>query len=269
MRLNREQNEREIEATLIISSNNPKKEVLQIAGLKRIAKYQLIPLDSQMIHDYYFDTTDHALQSQKLAMRLREIGASRWITLKGRSKLDAQRISVERLEIEEELSKNAIGRIIKELMDRKINIQQQSNYFDYHHILDVFFNLGLEIIQDRKTLREVRNIVAMNEHSRQVLAVLAVDSVAYHFSGQEIYHHELEIEAKTEDGFKALKILTEKLIARYKSSLRIWEHSKLATGKAIEKLLSEGALEGLFDADNNLKPSAYNKIDHYIGRIGV
>ena len=269
MRLNDEQNEREIETTLIISSNNPKKEVLQIAGLKRIAKYQLIPLDSQMIHDYYFDTTDHALQSQELALRLREIGASRWITLKGRSKLDAQRISVERLEIEVELSKNALARIIRELTDRRINIQQQSDYFDNQHILNVFINLGLEIIQDRETLREVRNIVAMNEQTGQVLAVLAVDSVVYHFSGQEICHHELEIEAKTEDGHKALKILAEKLIERYKSTLRMWEHSKLATGKAIEKMQSDGALEGLFDVSNNLKPSAYDRIDHYIKQIGV
>ncbi|HIE30313.1 TPA: CYTH domain-containing protein [Candidatus Poribacteria bacterium] len=259
---------REIESTLIICSEKPKTVVRQIGSLTSIANYRLLFRDTETIHDLYFDTRDRSLQTRRLALRIREIGAMRWITLKGPS-LPTDWGGVERLEIEEPWSQDALTRVVRELMSRKIKMPQQRQDFDYAHPLDVMMNLRLEIVQDRNTHRQVRNIVSASEESKSVLAELAIDSVVYHFSGQAICHHEVEIEVKVEDSFTVLKTVIESLVAMYNPALRRWHHGKLATGKAIENLLSEGALEGLLDIERNLKPVAYDKIDDYLMRGGI
>jgi inorganic triphosphatase YgiF len=258
---------REIEAALIIWSENPQAVATQIAVLTSIANYRLLPHASLMIHDVYFDTLDHALQTQELALRVREIGAAHWITLKGQSQ-PSDWGGVDRLEIEVPWSKDALTRVVQELVDREINILQQRQDFDDAHPLDVMASLGLEPIQDRENHRRVRNIVKGAESS-SVLAELAIDSVVYHFSGQEIWHHEIEIEGKAGGSSVVIKIAVESLVAMYGPALRRWGHGKLATGKAIEKMLSEGALEGLLDINNNLKPVAYDRIDDYLKRSNL
>jgi hypothetical protein len=175
---------------------------------------------------------------------------------------------VDRLEIEVPWSKDALTRVVQELVDREINILQQRQDFDDAHPLDVMASLGLEPIQDRENHRRVRNIIKGAESS-SVLAELAIDSVVYHFSGQEIWHHEIEIEGKAGGSSAVIKTVVESLIAMYGPALRRWGHGKLATGKAIEKMLSEGALEGLLDINNNLKPVAYDRIDDYLKRSNL
>ena len=262
-------NSREIEASLIIWSENPQVVASQIAGLTAIGNYRLLPQDPQIIHDLYLDTPDRALQSQELALRVREIGTTRWVTLKGRSQPTDWEGGVERLEIEALWSKDALTRVVKELVDRGIKTLQQRQDFDDAHPLDVIASLGLEPIQDRESHRQVRNIVSAGEESSSVLAELAIDSVVYHFGGQEICHHEVEIEAKEGGSSAVIKTVVESLVARYGLALRRWGHSKLATGKAIEKMLSEDVLEGLLDIHNNLKPVAYDKINDYLKRSSI
>lgn len=260
---------REIEAALIICSANPQVVASQIAGLTSIGNYRLLPQDSQIIHDLYLDTPDRALQTQELALRVREIGTTRWVALKGRSQPIDWEGGVERLEIESQWSRDALARVVKELSDRGIKIPQQGQDFDDTYPLDVMVSLGLEAVQDRESHRQVRNIASAGGESGSVLAELAIDSVAYHFGGQEICHHEVEVEAKEASSSTVIKPVIESLVAMYGPALRRWGHSKLATGKAIEKMLGDGALEGLLDSHHNLKPGAYDKIDDYLKGSGV
>ena len=104
----------------------------------------------------------------------------------------------------------------------------------------------------------------MEQESGPVLAEMAIDSVAYCFSGQEVRHYEVEIEAKWEGASVVLKKVVESLIAIYGHVLRKWDYSKLATGKAVEEMLSKVTPKGLLDINNNLKPVAYGKIDNYL-----
>lgn len=260
---------REIEAALIIWSEKPQIVAGQIAGLTAIGNYRLLPQAPQMIRDLYLDMPDQALRTQELALRVREIGTARWVTLKGRSQPTDWEGGVERLEIEALWSEDALTRVVKELVDRGVKILQRYQDFDYAHPLDVMASLGLEAIQDRESHRRVRNVVSAGEESSSVLAELAIDSVVYHFGGQEIRHHEVEIEAKEKGNSAVIRTVAEGLVAMYGPVLRGWGHSKLATGKAIEKMLSEGALEGLLDINNNLKPVAYDKIDDYLKRNSI
>ena len=259
---------REIESTLIIWSEAPQIVARQIAGLTSVGDYRLLPQAPQMIRDLYLDMPDHALETRELALRVREIGTTRWVALKGRSQPTDWEGSVERLEIEALWSQDALTRVVEELVDRGIRILLQRQDFDYADPLDVMTSLGLEPVQDRESHRTVRNIVK-GEASDSVLAELAIDSVVYHFSDWEIYHHEVEIEAKEWRSSAVIKPVIESLAAMYGPALRRWGHSKLATGKAIEQMLGEGVLEGLLDINNNLKPVAYDRIDDYLKRSGT
>jgi len=256
---------RETELALIIRSENPEVVVTQIANLTWIANYRLLPQASQAIRDFYFDTSDQWLKAQKLALRVRKIGATHWITLKGPSR-QTDLGGLERLEIEEPWSQDALTGIINELRSRGISLPEHLEDFGPSHPLEVMPRMGLKVIQNRETHRQVRNLCTNGEGSHLVLAELAIDSVIYHFGDQKICLHEVEIEAKTREGAKALMIVIESLLAMYEPTLRKWIHSKLASGEAIEKLLKKGALEGLIDMNNNLKSAAYEKIDDYLKR---
>jgi len=97
----------ELEATLLICSENPQEIVGQVASLTGIEDYRLLPQDPSKIHDIYFDTPDAFLNNKKIALRLRQIGTEQWITLKGPSYLTGWG-SMERLEIEESWSKKSL-----------------------------------------------------------------------------------------------------------------------------------------------------------------
>jgi len=176
---------------------------------------------------------------------------------------------VERLEIEETWSENAVRRVVRELRNRSVELPQLPQDFDRAQARDVMTSLGLEMIQDRETHRDIRNIVFVGREKGTVLAELAIDSVAYNFRGQKIRHHEVEIEAKAEDGSEAIERVTKGLMEMHEATLRPWKYSKLATGKAIEKLLGEGTLEGLLDINNNLKPVAYERIEDLLSRGNI
>ena len=154
-------------------------------------------------------------------------------------------------------------------MDRGIKLPEQHRDFDRVHPLDVMTNLGLEVIQDRETQRQVRNVMPMGQEGEAILAELAIDSVVYHFNDKAIRHHEVEIEAKARDGSTVLRTVIESLIATYGPALQRWDYGKLATGKAIEELLNEGALEGLLDINNHLKPGAYDRIAGFLRPTGL
>ncbi len=256
----------EIEVALIIQSENSQLIIRQIAALTSVVNYQLLSQDSQFIHDQYYDTHDKVLEKQRLALRLREIGNQRLITLKGHLKRTDWG-GVERLEIEAPWSEDAIIKIMKVLQDKKIKIQQTSYSFDFDRPRNVLFNLGLVLIQDRMTHRTIRNIVRKNKNKNIVLAEFAIDAVSYNINGQEIKLNEIEIEAKTNNGVTAIKEVIEYLKTNYGYAVKEWAHSKLSTGKAIEKLFNNQVIEGGLDTNNNLTSFAYKQIEDYLRSI--
>lgn len=250
---------KEIEAALIIKSENPQIIAKQISEMTSIADYRLVPQESEIIHDIYFDTTDGRLHSKKIALRIRTIGLSNWITIKGPSRRTWWG-GVKRLEIEKLWSKNALTEVLNELEYRgiKMKIHQLHQDFENIHPLAVMSNLGLKVIQDRESHRKPMNIKYKDNSS--VLAELVIDYTIYHFSKQDICLYEVEIESKVENDFTVLKTVIDNLFKIYKPALQKWDHSKLAMGKAIEKLSSEGMLKGMLNI-NNLEPEAYDQIN--------
>jgi len=255
-------NSREIEASLVIWSETPQAVAARIASLTSIANYRLLPRASQLIHDVYLDTHDRALRLRRLALRAREIGGTCWITFKGPVQPTGWAGGVERFEIEVPWSEQAQAMVVEELEARGVNLLKPEGKFDDVHPLDVLADLGMEVVQDRQTSRQLRDIVAV-EQAGLVIAELAIDSVVFHFKDRNVRYHEIEVEAKAEGGVTAVEVVIENLITMIGSALRPWDYGKLATGKAIEELLKIGALQGLLDMEDSLKPAAFDKIIKY------
>lgn len=77
---------------------------------------------------------------------------------------------------------------------------------------------------------------------------------------------ELEIESKKTGNYEILDRLVNELVTDHQSIFRLWPHSKLATGLAIEAMLSSKELkagEG-FDNDGLLTLSGAKKIESFI-----
>jgi inorganic triphosphatase YgiF len=257
---------KEVEATLVISSEDPQAVVEELAALTAIASYQLLPQSSWAIHDYYVDTPDRILRQAHLSLRVREIDEIPYLTFKG----PPQRIGpgvVEQLEIEAPWSQEALARVAKELARQGVRILAESSALDNIGSersqkvspLNVLADLGLQTVQRRENRRQVRNVVT-GVATEPALAELAIDSVVYHLASQKVRHYEIEIEAKTDGGLPALKDIMKSLAEAYPATLLAWDHGKLSTGRAIQELLDEGVLAGLIGPDGNLKPAAYEKI---------
>lgn len=256
----------ESEVALIIISRQPEEVVARLVDLSSIPGYHLLPRDSLRMRDLYFDTQDRAFESQKLALRVREIGAKNWLAMKGPSKkMDWG--GVERLEIEQPWSQDAMTKVVKALADRGIETVKQWCFSEHGHPRQVLQDFGFQVIQDRETHRHVRNVVRLAEAADPALAELVIDTVVYHLGDRAIRHYEVEIESKADTGVSVILPITDGLSAELGQVLQRWDHSKLAIGFALEKLLNRGDLDGMIAPNGNLEPAAYDKIDGYL-RVG-
>lgn len=253
---------RETEAALVIHSNKAEAIAKEIASLHALGKYRLERQETQEIRDVYFDTPDGELQEQQLALRIRQVGGKFLITLKGASALSDWG-GRERIEIEMPWSRQALTQILEALRDRDIEVAELYKGFSRAKPVETMTRLGFRVVQDRKTRRQVRDVVRDDESRDTVLAEMAIDSVTYRFGRQVVRLHEIEIESKAKGKTASLADVVNTLVGKYKPTLRMWE-SKLATGRAIQELLEDGALDKLVDQNNNLKPAAYDVIERYV-----
>lgn len=259
-------NERETETALLIRGDDPAGVARRVAGLTEIASYQLVRRPTIRLRDWYLDTPDGLLRKQHLAVRLRESDQDWLVTLKGPPRA-AVGGGVERLEIETPWSKGALARITKELAKRGIPVRSPRLDSEARP-LTVMKDLGLRVVQSRQTRRTVRDVAPAGQTEPQ-LAELAIDSVAYHFESEQLKLHMIEVEAKSEDGVRALGAITRDLSKMFEPALRPWPYGKLATGLAIEKLLGQGALEGLIDDGRHLSTAVFAKLARYLKRNGA
>ena len=254
---------REAESTLVILSEAPGSVAGKIADLTSVKGYRLLPQSPMMIHDLYLGISGSAPGRPGPALRLREVGETYLITMKGPNR-PTDWGGIERLEIELPWSSDTLDIVLSKLIDMELQMPEQRPDFDPDHPLNVMAGLGLRVIQDRETQRQVRDIVPDDDCI--ALAEMAIDSVVYHFTGQDIRHYEVEIEAKEEADSTAIKTVIEGLIEIYGPAVRRWNRGKLTTGIAVEEMLSKGILQGLIDSKNNLKSVAYKLIAYYIRR---
>lgn len=248
---------RETEIALVIRSPHAEQIADAIAQLKTLGRYQLTPASPRLLRDVYFDTRDGALQARWLSLRIRASNAKRFITLKGSLGQTEQDVPT-RLEIELAWSHAAFARIARELRARGIALARADVAYRHADPMGTFTRAGLRIVQNRVTLRRARNIIGATGRAQ---AELAIDMTTFFFGKRVVHLREVEIEAKS--AHARIGEMARQLETQFAPALQPW-HTKLATGKAIEVLLKQGALQELLDAKNNLTPAALDRINRHL-----
>ena len=254
--------QREEEVTLIVCSENPRSVLEEIAELTVLGDFRLYWTDTLNVHDRYFDTADRSLRDHHVALRVRQVDSKRWITFKGPSRTIEDGFA-NRMEFEAEWSDQALTETLDQLAKSGIELPHRANAGARSHPLDALNALGLVVVQDRETYRMAREIVPHADNGTFAATKLLIDSVVYRFHGKEIRHYEVEIEALTSDGAHVLKTMAESLRDRFGRVLRRWNHSKLATGWAVENLWHDLHAAGLIKG-GCLLPAAYDQIDGFL-----
>jgi hypothetical protein len=257
----------EVEDSLIICSNDPQntsQEIArQISAWKFVNnKYLLIPQTGKKLHDLYFDTPNQNLQARRISVRVRDTSSAQTITVKIPSSQNTTKMTRFDNEIERPWSEDGLLFIVRVLRDNKIKLTCTDQNLDVNRdVRDVMRNLGLEVIQDRYTQREIRSIVK-NNNMNQVLAELDIDSVVYMINYNKIRHYQIEVEEKYNNQPDARIAITTGLLSSFRPFLRRWRYGKLTIGKGIKRLIDSNDLTE--EEYSNLKWFTYDKLEELI-----
>ena len=164
----------ELEAKLIVCSKRPLQIFAEIAELKKVENYYLIPKETILLQDVYWDNPNGSLQKNKISLRTRSENSKKNITIKGATEITSWG-AVKRKETEVPWTQNGYDKIIEELVQSSINVPDVSENFNIDSSKTSLKNLGFIVIQDRKTKRQVINIKSENE--KPILAEFVLDSV--------------------------------------------------------------------------------------------
>lgn len=241
---------REIEATLIVWADAPRLIVGWIAGIETLGHFRLISRPAEHLYDVYADTASGQLRAARLALRVRAVGDLLLLALKEPPR-PAGGGAVDRPELELPWCDESLRRVLERLATLGVPLAPPAGAVVAGEPLETLAALGLRVVQDRTTHRRPRDLLLA--HARQPVAELALDSVRYEFAGQEVWVHEVEVEARAGGGVPGVQQAAAALREQFGASLRPWPHGKLETGIALEGLVRAGRLEGRIGAEHDLK----------------
>src|SRR5919108_5482047 len=235
-------------------------EVLQdIGGITSILDYDIVPRRVFKIKDSYFDTSKDALKRKKINLRVRKTNTSLLLTMKSKPQHGSGR-GVRRKEVELEWSYESLARMARLL---KMNIpHSMSREFSKLRPLRVLGEMDLRRIQERHTERDARVIVRLNKPRSAPLAELDIDRVTF-LGDTRVQVAQLEIEAKANKSSSVAEEIGNTLQSLYPRSFREWRYGKLSTGIAIQRLVTNGALQRYL-VDGWLKKDGFHLLERAI-----
>lgn len=271
---------REVEAALAVCAEEPMGVVRRILGLRE-AGLPLEPRSERRFRDVYLDTAERALRERGLALRIRREGDAEQVTLKGEGRA-LPGGGVERLEVEA----SATGRGLEELWEAAAREGVElpgeprgrpsgppgseagaaTGFAAPSAAGEVLRGMGFRVVQERRTLRRRRAVLRPDAAGEA--GELAVDRVEFRLPGGTVLHREVEVEGLGPDAGRVVERVAGALRDRFPGALRPWDHSKLATGEALEALADETGLEALARADGSLRLRAYDALEERLGRRG-
>jgi hypothetical protein len=243
---------REVEGVLVVSAPDPEAVARRLAALEAVDRFDLVARPALRLRDVSLDTPDGALGAARVTLRLREQD--------GPLKADAVRsgLAAERLELEAPWSAGVLQAALDELARRGVGVPAAGPGAGAP--LEVLAGLGLHPTQTRDTTRIPRDVLERSRPAAGPVAELVVDDVGYRFPAGAVRLLEVEVEAKGPGGLATVQALLAALAEGFPGELRPWPWGKLATGRAAERLLAAGALEGLLDPAGRLGPAAYDRL---------
>ena len=246
----------ESEIALIIKNNSDRIRN-EISRTQHVSEYDLKPQPSQVIQDTYYDTKERFLREKRVTLRIRRMDD----TLLLSTKSDIRRIAgdiIQRREMERPWSYASIRLLARNL---KLYIPiMSSSKFQSLPVSRVLATMGLEVIQERRTRRELRDIVIRDTIPVSILAELAIDHVTYDFGDISVGLSEIEVEAKAARSIPKVRDIADALVSKYSPSLQQWFHGKFVTGLVIQKLLKTKAFRSSL-GNGDLGPEAFRLIE--------
>jgi inorganic triphosphatase YgiF len=253
---------KETELALAVIAEDPEAVVARVAGLSRIGAFRLSSPAELLMHDTYYGRPGSEFEAKQMALRVREVGAKRLITMKGPVLLNRDGVR-ERLELEMPWSRQSLDQALAVLSSNRLRVKQD-DLFEEDSPESTLTGLGFRVVQRRSNRRMTRE-VASHDEPEQVLAELAIDTVVYELDPYLIHHHEVEVESKSEPGKHALATICRDLYDIFEE-LRRWGYGKLVTGRAIEKLLGKKEIDAQPGEEYLLKPADYDTIRRQLDR---
>jgi inorganic triphosphatase YgiF len=254
---------REVEGVLLVCADDQEAAGRRVAGLEAVDRFELRPRPTQRIRDVYVDTGDGALAAARVAFRVRELDGRPLLTLKA----DPVRsgLAAERLELEAPWSAEALHAVLEELRRRGIQLPDPPEGAGAGEPLADLAGLGLRPTQSRATTRTPRDVHERDRGAGPV-AELTVDDVSYQLPAGTARLLEVEVEAKGTGGLETVQALLGALAEAFPEDLRPWPYGKLATGRAVERLLASGRLEGLLDPADRVRPAAHDELAEFLAQ---
>ena len=228
-----------------------------IAGITSIRGYKLKPNPRLRIADTYYDTRGRLLGKKKIGLRTRRTGGQLFISMKSNPQRMAG-MGLRRKEFESLWSYKSLGRVAKALKTLELPENKTLGTLPPSKVLA---RMGLEVVQERHTTRDVRDILDRG-WSKTRIAELDIDRVTF-LGKPRVQIFEVEIEAKAAGSLKSVQDVAAELESSYSGFLRVWPHGKLATGLAIQRLWNAGRLTHYLE-NERLKPGAFDAIDRTI-----
>ena len=255
---------REVEGVLLVRADDQDAAGERVAALEAVGRFDLRARPPQRIRDTYLDTGDGALATARVAFRVRELDGRPLLTLKA----DPVRsgLAAERLELEAPWSAAALQSVLEELWGRDVDLPVPPETAGEGEPLADLAGLGLLPTQIRETTRTPRDVVERDGPAAGPVAELTLDDVAYQLPAGRARLLEVEVEAKGPGGLETVQTLLEALAEAFPDDLRPWPYGKLATGRAVERLLAEGRLEGLLDGDGRIRPAAHELLAEFLAQ---
>jgi hypothetical protein len=255
---------REIEGVLLVQAADQAAAGERVAVLEAVDRFDLRPRPAQRIRDTYLDTGDGALAGARIAFRVRELDGRPLLTLKAEPVRAG--LAAERLELEAPWSAEALQGILEELARRGVELGPPPEGAGTGAPLADLAGLGLRPTQIRETSRTPRDVLERGDPAAEPVAELTVDDVAYRLPAGTARLVEVEVEAKGPGGMETVQALLAALAGAFPDDLRPWPYGKLATGRAVERLLDDGRLEGLLDGDGRIRPAAHDLLAEFLAR---
>lgn len=248
---------REREATLAVVSQGPERVADRIAELRALAGFILEPLAARDLRDVYLDRDGGELRGAGLALRLRRARdeESPLLAVKGPGRPLAGG-GTDRLEVEGPWGAEALAAARAALGEAGLPGELLPAGPGEGDPLDRLLERGWRVVQDRRTRRRPRRIRA---GEGAAAGELAVDEVGFRPGGRRAVHREVEVEAL--HGGSLPPGVVEALLDLFPQGLRRWEHPKLATGRALERLLAGEEAGRWVGPGGALRPAAYDRLE--------
>jgi triphosphatase len=255
---------REVEGVLLVRADDQEAAGKRVAALEAVDRFELRARPAQRIRDVYLDTTDSDLAEARVALRVRELDGLPLLTLKAEAVRSG--LAAERLELEAPWSADALQTVLEELRRRRVELPTPAEGAGAGEPLADLAALGLRPTQIRETTRTPRDVVGRDDPGAEPVAELSLDDVGYQLPAGRARLLEVEVEAKGVGGLETVQAVLGSLAEAFPDDLRPWPYGKLGTGRAVERLLAEGRLEGLLDDDDRIRPAAHDLLAEFLSQ---